>query len=560
MSRVSHPSGQSTAAKLKAMHRCVRADHGEVAADQWLAQLRVGPEDIEDETRLLPLRTLHDAAVAFEALYQGEEAALARVTPWLLDFEVCGVWAKPLRGAKAPSDAFARLDGNESEYGRTTRWETTSLSATAWSGVVHLAHDPALEADGALARVRAAELAAIPRLFGFESTSAEVVERGEQQQRFRVQWTSVDPRLAAITGAAAGAAAGASLAALVAPWPALVTGPAAAFLAGAVAWAFAASVARQRLVRAQAVHVRVLERGLQLHEQESRGATGDLAGTVVAGQYRIGARMGSGASGVIYRATRITDGFPVAIKLLRAATAHDNVASDRLRREAEALGLAWHPNVVEVLDHGHLRDGTSYLVMELLRGDSLATRLAMRGRFSPDELLPVALQLTDAMVAVHAAGVLHRDLKPSNVFLVEGPSGGDHVKVLDFGIARVEWEEMRITNVGAPLGTPGYMSPEQEQGGELDARSDVFALGAIFFECLTGEPPPAERAALWTVGAPLRAVPASGVQKTAVEVPPSWRALIERALAPSRDERFSDVRSLRDALRSLADARQGVSG
>ena len=106
---------------------------------------------------------------------------------------------------------------------------------------------------------------------------------------------------------------------------------------------------------------------------------GALEGSVAAGQYRIVRRMGSGATGVIYEAVRISDGMPVAIKLLRAAAAHEAVASDRLRREAEALGLSWHPNVVEVIDHGHLADGTAYLVMELLHGESLATRLRAQG-------------------------------------------------------------------------------------------------------------------------------------------------------------------------------------
>src|SRR5262249_29260030 len=154
-----------------------------------------------------------------------------------------------------------------------------------------------------------------------------------------------------------------------------------------------------------------------------------------------------GASGVIYEATRIADGMPVAIKLLRAATAHDVTASDRLRRESEALGLSWHPNVVEVIGHGILPDGTSYLVMELLQGETLATRLKYRVRLPASDVLPIAKQVAEALVAIHAAGVVHRDLKPSNIYLVpdeeaEGPKK-ERVKVFDFGIARVEWEEMR---------------------------------------------------------------------------------------------------------------------
>src|ERR1700677_3351493 len=136
--------------------------------------------------------------------------------------------------------------------------------------------------------------------------------------------------------------------------------------------------------------------------RELRGGEigGQLEGSVAAGQYRILRRMGSGATGVIYEAARISDGMPVAIKLLRAAAAHEAVASDRLRREAEALGLAWHPNVVEVIDHGYLPDGTAYLVMELLPGESLASRLQSKGKLSTRELLPIAMQLCDALGAV----------------------------------------------------------------------------------------------------------------------------------------------------------------
>ena len=134
--------------------------------------------------------------------------------------------------------------------------------------------------------------------------------------------------------------------------------------------------------------------------------------------------MGSGATGVIYEAVRISDGLPVAIKLLRAAAAHEAVASDRLRREAEALGLAWHPNVVEVIDQGHLPDGTAYLVMELLHGESLAARVQALGHIGPRDLLPIAMQVCDALAAIHAAGIVHRDLKPSNIFLARDAEGG----------------------------------------------------------------------------------------------------------------------------------------
>jgi serine/threonine protein kinase len=230
---------------------------------------------------------------------------------------------------------------------------------------------------------------------------------------------------------------------------------------------------------AQAMRVHALERSLALRETENRSGAGDLEGSVVAGQYRIGPRMGSGASGVIYQATRITDGLPVAIKLLRAATAHDAVASDRLRREAEALGLSWHPNVVEVIDHGHLPDGTSYLVMELLEGEPLANRLKYKGRITVDELFPIAMHVAEAVVAIHAAGVVHRDLKPANLLRSEG----GQVKIADFGIARA-LEETMVTQIGTVLGTMRYLSPEQAEGRVVGTEADVYSLGVVFDELL----------------------------------------------------------------------------
>jgi serine/threonine-protein kinase len=352
---------------------------------------------------------------------------------------------------------------------------------------------------------------------------------------------------------------------------------------GAVGLLWARDRARRVESASQALRVSVLERSLALRDTEKSASAGDLEGSVVAGQYRIVERMGSGASGVIYQATRITDGLGVAIKLLRAATAHDVTASDRLRRESEALGLSWHPNVVEVIDHGHLPDGTSYLVMELLQGETLATRLKYRLRLPPAEILPIAKQVAEALVAIHAAGVVHRDLKPSNIYLVpsEATDGEatELVKVFDFGIARVEWEEMRITNMGAPLGTPGYMPPEQESGGEVDARSDLYALGAVLYECLVGEPPPVSSTDMWKPGTRppssfamrLAAGADSGVQPASRRLPsaapaplesaqtPSgpqevsseWRAVVERAVAKRPDDRYQDARTLLTALRTL---------
>ena len=591
--RHTYPAGHTSASRLKALLACLEDEKGHAAAEAWLAKVRLARGDLEDETRLLPLAALHSALVAFVAeLPDG----LERTAPYLAARDNLGVWARVLRGTRSPEEALARLESSDSEHGRTTRWERLEAGPGFWRGRVRIGHDPKLEADGLLARARQIELSVVPTLFGYPRGSVVARDATDDAQEFEVRWPLPTPARGVIAGALAGALAGG---AALAVHPGTASTLAALFtpVVGAAAGLFWTRDRGRRIESsAQSVRVSALERSLALRERERRAGAGDLEGSVVAGQYRIGERMGSGASGVIYEAARITDGVPVAIKLLRAATAHDVTASDRLRRESEALGLSWHPNVVEVFDHGHLPDGTSYLVMELLQGEMLATRLKYRVRLPAREVLPIAKQVAEALVAIHAAGVVHRDLKPSNIYLVPDEDAGpakERVKVFDFGIARVEWEEMRITNMGAPLGTPGYMSPEQESGLEIDHRSDVYAAGAVLYECLVGEPPPVSDADMWKPGTrppssfAMRLADGvlrsdSGVQPASrrmpsvapaaldaadelppapqeVDAPPAWRAVIERALAKRPEDRYQDARALLAAIRALEPAAEQPS-
>ncbi len=580
--RHAYPAGQTSAAKIKALLSFVEARKGHAAAESWLSELRLARADLEDETRLLPLGALRSALEAFE---RGGHA-LEDVGPHFVAPENLAVWARVLRGTREPEHAFSRVDASDSEHGRTTRWETTESAPGLWRGRVRIGHDPELEKDGLLARARAVELSMVPVLFGYPRAKVTLGKMTEDAQEFEVRWPLARPHRSAAIGGVLGGAVGATGFAALSPGVAAVAVLASAAVGAASGFAYGRAEVSRIERAAQAARVDALERSLALRDTEARSGTGELEGSVVAGQYRIGARMGAGASGVIYEATRITDGLPVAIKLLRAATAHDAVASDRLRREAEALGLSWHPNVVEVIDHGHLPDGTSYLVMELLEGEPLATRLRTKGRLEVEELHPIALQVAEALVAIHAAGVVHRDLKPANIYLRREEDGSDRAKILDFGIARVEWEEMRITNMGAPLGTPGYMSPEQETGGEIDARSDVYAAGAVLYECLVGEPPPPDPSDLWTAGKRPTSVglrlpsedavgradsgvhPASRrFQSASASVPPGpvvvpepWKRIVERALAKRPEDRFQDARSLLAALRALRGDAPGSSG
>jgi hypothetical protein len=574
----SFPNGQASIGLLKALHRTLAAEKGAGVADAWLRSIRMVRADFADETRTLPLSALHRALVAFTEVSSRD--AIPRAWKHLIAPDSLGVWVRVLRGTTEPAEAFARLDAADSQYGRTTRWETTATRRGWWRGRVTVAHDPGLEADGLMRLARLAELAAVPALFGYPGAAARAVpaetapvvtapgksnppDMSGMVQEYEVVWSVPDVLSSGIIGGIVGLGVGAiPLVAHIGVFGlyAVVAGVAGATgaLAGVVS-------ARERLRRADnhAQHTRVhaLERNLSLRESHEGGVGAKLEGSVAAGQYRILRRMGAGATGVIYEAVRISDGQPVAIKLLRVAAAHDAVASDRLRREAEALGLSWHPNVVEVIDHGYLPDGTAYLVMELLPGESLATRLRTRGRLDPVELLPIALQMCDALAAVHAAGVVHRDVKPSNILLAvdrDDPSGTERVKLLDFGIARVEWEETRITNTGGPLGTPGYMSPEQEMGeGEIDGRSDLFSLGAVMFECLVGEPPPPRTPSglVRMEGSSLRLD--SGTQKAAAFVPANWRTVIDKVMSVQPADRYPDARAFASALRALREDRVG---
>jgi serine/threonine-protein kinase len=540
---------------VKALHMHLVETLGPVKADAWLFTIHMLRDDLADETRPVPLVAVRDALAEFAKFASRD--AIPNVWKQLVRPENLGYWMRVLRGTHVPSDAFGRIGGQESEYGRTTRWETLETRRGYWRGRVQMAHDPALEENGLLSLLRAAELRAVPVLFGYGP--GEVVARGvvaslesNLAQDYEVRWKLPGSSVPTTIGAALGVLAGAGYGvAMGSTTTGAVSAAVLALAGGATGFLIGRDRQRRCETRAQSTRVHALERSLTLKERVERHAAGNLEGTIIAGQYRIKQRMGSGASGVIYEAARVRDGLPVAVKMLRVVHASDTMASDRLRREAETLSLSWHPNVVERIDSGVLPDGTTYLVLELLRGDTLAGRLKARGRIPADDLYGIALQICDALGAIHAAGVVHRDLKPSNIFLAKQPDGTERVKVIDFGIARVEWEETRITHVGLPVGTPGYMSPEQEVGGTIDARSDLYAFGTVLFECLVGEPPPPTPSGLWLAHPQ---TPAEGIAvnvwlKAVKFVPPVWQAVLDRAMAGSPGDRFPDARSFAQAIR-----------
>lgn len=206
-------------------------------------------------------------------------------------------------------------------------------------------------------------------------------------------------------------------------------------------------------------------------------------GSVLRNRFRIDAQARSGGMGQIYRATDLTTGKTVAAKILLDTSLQHRA---RFQREGEILERIHHPHVVEYIASGMGLDGEAFFIMEWLEGEDLLSVLARR-RLSVSEVLMLGVRVASAMGAVHAQGVVHRDLKPSNVFLVDGKL--EQPKILDFGIAYYS-DATRVTASGTVVGTPSYMAPEQARsGGKVDATADVFSLGCLLFECLTGEPP-----------------------------------------------------------------------
>ncbi|HSR95844.1 MAG TPA: serine/threonine-protein kinase [Kofleriaceae bacterium] len=215
----------------------------------------------------------------------------------------------------------------------------------------------------------------------------------------------------------------------------------------------------------------------------------------VVGKYRILAQIGEGGMGIVYRAEHIVLGSPAAVKVLLEQFTRDPVVVDRFFQEAKAASGIRHVGIVEVFDYGRLPNGQAYIAMELLRGEDLSAFRARRGRLSPDLAAEIGVQVLAALNATHVVGVVHRDLKPDNIILVRDPGapGSIRVKILDFGIAKLIGDRFGArpqSRGGTILGTPAYMAPEQCRGGhQVDARADLYSVGCILFELLTGRPP-----------------------------------------------------------------------
>ncbi|HVU04375.1 MAG TPA: protein kinase [Polyangiaceae bacterium] len=293
----------------------------------------------------------------------------------------------------------------------------------------------------------------------------------------------------------------------------------------------------------------------------SDAGAGALVGTLLAERYQVERFLGAGGMGEVYLAKHVLMQKPVAIKVLhREMTAHGEVVQ-RFEREAVAAGRIDHPNVAAASDFGRLPDGSFYLVLEYVAGRSLRD-LIDAGPLPFERALGIGEQVTLALVAAHAAGIVHRDLKPDNVMLVENADGKDHVKVLDFGIAKLDepraesGEGKALTRIGAVMGTPGYMAPEQALGQAVDARADLYALGVLLYEMVAGRQPFEAEELAQIVAKQLTEAPAP----LPAGVPPWFSALVTDLLAKTAAERPASASEVLDRLRGEGAARAAAAG
>ncbi len=270
-----------------------------------------------------------------------------------------------------------------------------------------------------------------------------------------------------------------------------------------------------------------------------------LLGEVLGGTYRIDEPLGRGGMGALYLATHLRVERPVAVKVLHAAFADHDIALARFYREARAMARIRSPYVVQVLDALRARDGRPCLVVELVDGQDLQSRLR-GGRLDPDEALEMAEQLCHGLEAAHGAGVIHRDLKPSNVLI----DAAGIAKIVDFGVAHLEGDA-QLTQAGTVVGTPAYMAPEQVRGSAtVDACADIYGLGAVMYRALTGRPPYEGTAATEVLTQVLEAAP-KPPRAVRPDLPADVESWLMRAMSRDPTTRFGSAREMGEAARRL---------
>lgn len=271
----------------------------------------------------------------------------------------------------------------------------------------------------------------------------------------------------------------------------------------------------------------------------------------IGGRYEILELLGKGGAGNVFLAEHLTLGKKVAVKVI---TSREGEAQERLGMEARACAALSHPGLVSVIDYGIDDDGSPFIAMEFVKGESLEARLR-KGPLSPQRALGIVKQAANALGHAHQQGVIHRDIKPSNLIVWTGPDGNALVKIVDFGIAKAilpEGEMQRLTNTGNVLGSPSYMSPEQIRGEEVDERSDIYSLGCLFYELLTGTKAFRGDSMLATMTLHLESNPAPlKTVKPDLKSIEDLDSILSRCLARDKESRFSSMSELESAIKQI---------
>lgn len=290
-------------------------------------------------------------------------------------------------------------------------------------------------------------------------------------------------------------------------------------------------------------------------------AADPLLGTIFDEKYEIVSLLGKGGMSVVYQARHLLTNRNVALKLLYAYLSRDEINIRRFQQEAQTASAINHRNVIDVLDFGISPDNQPYLVMDLVTGKSIAELLEEKERIEYAEALDIFIQCCDGLAAAHDKQIVHRDIKPSNIVLLDS-NGKYSVKIVDFGIAKMldadAASSLRLTKTGEVFGSPLYMSPEQCQGGKVDQRSDIYSLGCVFYECLTGEPPIIGTNAIETMSKHIAELPGSFAKKAPkVPIPARLEELVFHMLVKDPHKRYQSLHTVAADLRKIVELGDG---
>jgi len=293
--------------------------------------------------------------------------------------------------------------------------------------------------------------------------------------------------------------------------------------------------------------------GAKLREQTKRN-TDPLIGTLFDGKYLVRKQIGSGAMGSIYLAEHKSLCKDVVLKVLHGHLVREESHIRRFHREARAASRLNHPNCITMLDFGQTDDGWFFICMEYVGGEDLCKSVFREGVIEPGRAVDICVQVLDALDEAHSRGVIHRDLKPENIMIEDLRTRTDFVKVLDFGIAKIRDTDGKgddssfKTATGMVFGTPEYMSPEQIRGEELDGRSDVYSLGVVLYQMLTGDLPFTGDSVL-EVATQHLSEPPIPVSEKRPNLPAAYCKVVKKFMAKRPEERFADASEARDALK-----------